>query len=167
MLPYILRKMCIVATYGFVYMYVAQDRLWYSFFNHRRRTTLSSMHSMQVWVSKRFYVSSCENVQVYVCVYMRVCKHTYHSRTNVTSKKQGFQKLYKLLTIGYLRHSSHVLIYIFHYVIILAILSGDTKYNLIIALVLYITWATKRFLMIMFVATDGIYETHNEGWHRY
>ena len=166
MLPYILRKMCIVATYGFVYMYVAQDRLWYSFFNHRRQTTLSSMHSMQVWVSKRFYVSSCENVQVYVCVYMRVCTLIIHALMS-PQRNIGFQKLYKLLTIGYLRHSSHVLIYIFHYVIILAILSGDTKYNLIIALVLYIAWATKRFLMIMFVATDGIYETHNEGWHRY
>ena len=103
----------------------------------------------------------------YVCICVCVLKHTYHLRTNVTSKKHWISKI--ILNdqrFGYLMHSSHVLIYIFHYVIILAILSGDTKYNLIIALVLYIEGATKRFLMIMFVATDGIYETHNEGWHR-
>ena len=70
---------------------------------------------------------------VYACVYTLIIHALMSPQRNI-----GFQKLYKLLTIGYLRHSSHVLIYIFHYVIILAILSGDTKYNLIIALVLYI-----------------------------
>lgn len=151
--------MCICSLpktgYGIPFLIIDVERPW-------AQCIVCKFESLNVSMSHHVRMCRCTYVCICVCVNTLIIHALMSPQRNI-----GFQKLYKLLTIGYLRHSSHVLIYIFHYVIILAILSGDTKYNLIIALVLYIAWATKRFLMIMFVATDGIYETHNEGWHRY
>ena len=131
--------MCMITTYGFVYRCVTQYRLCYSFFNYRPQTTLSSMHTLQVWVRKRFYIISgvCK-----VC-----CTHiTTVSRIDVTSKKH---LIFNKSTFGDLKYSSHVLIYFFH-CNILAILSSDKKYNFIAHLSYFVTCATMKLLMNIF-----------------
>ena len=92
-----------------VYMCLAQHRLYYSFFNQRRQTTLSSMHTMQVWVSKHFYVTSWENVCVYIT---HIHSHTNISRIDVTKWNIKFENI-KTSTFEDLRYSAHALIYFF------------------------------------------------------
>ena len=112
----------------------AQHRLGYSFFNQRRQTTLSSMHTMQVWVSKAFLcIIIRECVCVCVCLdYTHTQTHQHFTHWCHQNETLNFQNI-KTSTLEDLRYSTHALIYIYIYIyfhcLIFAILStGDTKY---------------------------------------